>query len=1291
MLVWYVNYSQSNNNMSSHPGVGRAVPVDANATAARWSDGSIVRNRTQPWDATFKAPGEYYRPLHLQREVSDGQGGTQLVTLDVAKRGAKYRFDDTDPNAYYDPENPQGSVKVAGSGTSIEVKSYNPANQRMTVRVAPSSSSDLPTPNSGRPAVDTSQFVTTGLRMVDDQALPQTQSLFAYLKNLGDSGHTLFGHEADTMGVVNNEASAKPGTWDGIASDTRRATGQFPGVYGATFTWGVDEIKTAYRRGQIVTISDHTSNLSLVCPPFPEDGWWECWGYGNTKNPLNPVEQILPGGPKHAQLVNYLDTVALRASEMVDDNGDLIPVIYRPWHEHNGDWFWWNTSNATEGELAELFRYTVHYLRDVKGVRNFLYAFSPNGHFENLEEYLYGYPGDDYIDVLGFDTYYDVPVNNPDWYSQTLNEMRIIAQYAQDTGKVAAMTETGVRYDAGSHGFHVTDHYRYPLDWWTQMGQMIRNDPLASKLAYWLVWVNYSTTQFWVPFKDHATYGTHPMVADFINMYNMDSMVFADRVGDYTHLVASDAVNTVPVAPGVRIHTPEFKDYTSGTVTAYVEANERWAPCLASSTPDVPAKTRAVPIDVSVQLGGDAQPWVDATLQSGTNGWWTASLDTTGLPDGRLPIKARATYGLGPNSGVCTSVATTVVTDQHDVFVQNTPPQVNPDPYLIDDFESYDATEDNRTDVERVWWRDSGVMNALRLRYSQPTYYSDPQHWLNKAWSDKSLDTGQVLRVKYDVVDKDGTTDWTTQFSRTFPAPYRDWSAARSFSVRVQPDGKEHLLKFRITTGTGNANTFDCDFSTTGVNYGWQPKLVAPQLITVPIGCFKALQGGVEPTAAQLAGVRTFAVRITENREKGHLGGLNALEYYLFDDLKVSTTPADSAANLAALRVLVQVYSLYENSQDTYTASSYLPMAEALRLARAQIDLGVVSDLVLTQRRTAFEAAAAGLVLAVDTSGLQYLIGQAELVLANRDQYVSSQLAALSLAVDAAKALLLSDGLTQDQVTAGISALADALAKVHLKGDKSILSALIQVVDSLHSEQFTPASWAPVAQALAAARLVEADADASVYQVDQAVEALTAALDDLVLRAAKAGLASVVSIAEAIVRDRNLYVPSSLVGLDDALAQARTVLADDDATQAAVSAAQSALLAKIAAAKLRNTGSPAPLLPANQVEQLSQTVDSAPAVTAKAVKVFTKAAKPKVRGSARVGQLLKAKTGAWTAQPKLSYQWYRSGKAIKAATGATYKVTKADLGKRLQVKVKASKPGYQTKTKTSTKTKPVTK
>jgi hypothetical protein len=101
--------------------------VDAHPKPLTWSDGTVVRNRIQSYDATFGRQAT--DPLGLHREQATG-----MTTLTAPSQPGVPVFDDTNPNAYYDPANPQGSVVVAGTGTRIEVIQSNP-NGMLTLQV----------------------------------------------------------------------------------------------------------------------------------------------------------------------------------------------------------------------------------------------------------------------------------------------------------------------------------------------------------------------------------------------------------------------------------------------------------------------------------------------------------------------------------------------------------------------------------------------------------------------------------------------------------------------------------------------------------------------------------------------------------------------------------------------------------------------------------------------------------------------------------------------------------------------------------------------------------------------------------------------------------------------------------------------------------------------------------------------------------------------------------------------------------------------------------------------------
>ncbi|MFC0682807.1 hypothetical protein ACFFGH_33665 [Lysobacter korlensis] len=81
---------------------------------------------------------------------------------------------------------------------------------------------------------------------------------------------------------------------------------------------------------------------------------------------------------------------------------------------------------------------------------------------------------------------------------------------------------------------------------------------------------------------------------------------------------------------------------------------------------------------------------------------------------------------------------------------------------------------------------------------------------------------------------------------------------------------------------------------------------------------------------------------------------------------------------------------------------------------------------------------------------------------------------------------------------------------------------------------------------------------------------------------------------------------------------------------------------------------------------------------------FTYSPAPKVSGTRAVGRLLSASTATWSPMPStVGYQWLRNGVAIPGATGKTYRLQAADLGKYVTVKVTAGRTGYTTTSRTA--------
>jgi len=206
---------------------------------------------------------------------------------------------------------------------------------------------------------------------IDHKANDQAKNLYKNLLQFAGQG-ILFGHQNTFLagyhwvdqGPVNGRSR----------SDVMDVAGSYPAVYG----WDMAEMlaynltdqeraqrknrllnwsREGYERGGLLTYSWHAFN------PATKQSFYDT---------TRAVHTLLPGGSQHELFKQQLNYLAAFFHEL-----SPTPAIFRPWHEHNGNWFWWGKGLCTEEDFIDLWRFTVTYLKDERKVNNVLYAFSP--------------------------------------------------------------------------------------------------------------------------------------------------------------------------------------------------------------------------------------------------------------------------------------------------------------------------------------------------------------------------------------------------------------------------------------------------------------------------------------------------------------------------------------------------------------------------------------------------------------------------------------------------------------------------------------------------------------------------------------------------------------------------------------------------------------------------------------------------------------------------------------------------------------------------------------------------
>ena len=140
------------------------------------------------------------------------------------------------------------------------------------------------------------------------------------------------------------------------------------------------------RKGGLVTISAHLYN-----PANPQGG-----GLRDQGVDLEPI--ITPGNETYTRWMKELDTLADGLKELQD--ADVV-VLWRPFHEMNGGWFWWGAKDPAV--FIRVWRHMFDYFTKTKGLNNLLWVYGPN-HGSKTAAY---YAGDQYVDLIGLDAYTD--------------------------------------------------------------------------------------------------------------------------------------------------------------------------------------------------------------------------------------------------------------------------------------------------------------------------------------------------------------------------------------------------------------------------------------------------------------------------------------------------------------------------------------------------------------------------------------------------------------------------------------------------------------------------------------------------------------------------------------------------------------------------------------------------------------------------------------------------------------------------------------------------------------------
>ncbi|MDR0973986.1 MAG: glycoside hydrolase family 26 protein [Prevotellaceae bacterium] len=218
----------------------------------------------------------------------------------------------------------------------------------------------------------------------------------------------------------------------GFAMDLERiynASKKVPLMFGGDMGWDpqkvVDIAAGEYAKGRLVTLMWHSKRpMDHGVTDFRN----ECQG---TFTPEEWEQLMTEGSEMHQAWLDNIDEIAGYLKQLRNKD---IPVLWRPYHEMNGEWFWWGNRQGERG-FVKLWKMMYDRYVNYHHLDNLIWVWNANGPRntpDNAYAYELFYPGNDYVDVLATDIYHN------DWKQSHHDQLVELGK-----GKLIALGEIG--------------------------------------------------------------------------------------------------------------------------------------------------------------------------------------------------------------------------------------------------------------------------------------------------------------------------------------------------------------------------------------------------------------------------------------------------------------------------------------------------------------------------------------------------------------------------------------------------------------------------------------------------------------------------------------------------------------------------------------------------------------------------------------------------------------------------------------------------------------------------------
>lgn len=333
------------------------------------------------------------------------------------------------------------------------------------------------------------------------------EHLLTSLNALADLSHKFaFGHEEDNFYGQNwSYQSTRLRKRTLNLSDVYTDVENYPVVFGydaEDFISGIplmEYASWAAHKGAVITFLWSAPN------PYTDGGEDDvtCGGY-------NLLEEIMPGGIFNDKWTSSLDILGVFFNNFTfKGTYEPVPFIFRPFHEMNGNWYWWGTDCNSPESFIRAFNYTRWYFEDHLGLDQIVWMFTPSSPstesvaVSNFKEY---YPGSASVDIVAFDRYSDEEL----YLHDMRRDCHIMSEFAAAKGKLFTISETGIT--GGIQNIKNKSWFH------SDFSAAIREK--CSTAIYALTFSDYDSSKYWIPLDGQDTYH------GFVKMYDESDSVF---------------------------------------------------------------------------------------------------------------------------------------------------------------------------------------------------------------------------------------------------------------------------------------------------------------------------------------------------------------------------------------------------------------------------------------------------------------------------------------------------------------------------------------------------------------------------------------------------------------------------------------------------------------------------------------------------------------------------------------------------------------------------------------------